>query len=43
MYRLRPDPAAETLILRVAQGEVSLKEIAAYLRKRSRRRKRRGG
>jgi death-on-curing protein len=39
-YRLRPDPAAETLVLRVAQGETSLSEIAAYLRKQSRRRKR---
>lgn len=38
-YHLRPDQAAETLILRVARGEASLKEIAAYLRKRSRRRK----
>jgi len=41
-YRLRPDPAAETLVLRVARGEASLKEIAAYLRKRSRRRKGKG-
>jgi death-on-curing protein len=39
-YRLRPDPAVETLVLRVAQGEASLNEIAAYLRKRSRRKRR---
>ena len=38
--RLRPYPATKTLVLRVAQGKASLSEIAAYLRKQSKRRKR---